>query len=258
MVGAVLAGVCATYLHWQTCYMIGGVAGFVLLLLRARIVESGLFMALEKSNTKGSLKLLFSSTERVKRFGLCFLIGVPIPFIFWLLTAFAPEFTAQQGLSQPLTAAQAMIYTYIGLTLGDLTAASLSQRLKNRRVALLTFQVASIFFCGWFLLVQHADNVMWFKIMFLLLGFSGGYWAVMVLVAAENFGTNLRVTVATSVPNIARAAIIPMGMMLTPLKASYGLINSALIVGVIFFTISIMATLMMKETHGVDMDYIEK
>ena len=256
MLGCVLAGVSAKYLDWRTCYMIGGTAGVVLLILRAKVIESPLFQALGKNMAQGSIKLLFSSFDRIKRFLLCILIAVPMPLTFWMLIAFAPEFTSKLGLAKPLTSGDAIVFGYIGLTLGDLFSCFLTQMIKSRRKVLLLFVISNFALCLYYLSVHH-DNSAAFKILYVLLGFSGGYWALMALIAAESFGTNLRATVATTVPNFARAAAIPIGIALSMLKGPFGLIQAATTISIFTFAIGIVAALVIKETYDTGIDYIE-
>src|ERR1700743_4011288 len=39
------------------------------------------------------------------------------------------------------------------------------------------------------------------------LGFSTGFWAIFVTMGAEQFGTNLRATAATTIPNMVRGSL---------------------------------------------------
>lgn len=258
MIGAVLAGLSARYFDWQACYIAGGIAGAGLLILRAGTRESLLFEALTVNVTRGGLRLLISTKERLRRFILCILVGTPIPFIFWMLIAFSPEFTKQLGLSTPLSAGEAIIYGYIGLAMGDLLSPLISEWMKSRRNALLVFQGLSLALCFFYLAIPHPDSPHLFRLFYFLLGLSGGYWTLLVLIAAENFGTNLRATVATSVPNLARAAAVPMGIALPYLKEQYGLIDAALIIGGAVFSIAMLSAIAMKTKFGESLDYIEK
>ena len=89
------------------------------------------------------------------------------------------------------------------------------------------------------------------------LGFAVGYWAVFVTIAAESFGTNLRATVATVVPNFVRAMVIPLTIGLTLLKPRLGLIGAALSVGCVALAIALWASVQLKETFGQDLDTLE-
>jgi MFS transporter, putative metabolite:H+ symporter len=150
-----------------------------------------------------------------------------------------------------------MIFGYAGLASGDLSACLLSQSLKSRRKALLLFLGCNALLCFYYLFVSHPNSPVLFKMFYFLLGFTAGYWALMALIAAESFGTNLRATVATSVPNIARAAAIPIGIALSYLKEPFGLIPAALIVSVIVFIIGILSAFLIRETYGLDLNYNE-
>lgn len=256
MLGCVWAGFNALYLDWRTCYIIGGILGFILLFMRASMVESAIFQALDAHTERGNLWRLVSAECR-RRFLLCILIATPIPLVFWLLIAFAPEFTRMLGLAVPLLTGEAVIYGYGGFAAGDLCACLFSQWLKSRRKALLIFLSSNFLLCLYFLAVPHGDNPVLFKLFYSALGFTAGYWALMALISAEIFGTNLRATVATSVPNIARAAAIPIGLALLVLREPLGLIGATLVISVVTFAIALWAAFRIEETYGKDLQYIE-
>ena len=91
------------------------------------------------------------------------------------------------------------------------------------------------------------------------LGLGTGFWAIFVTMAAEQFGTNLRATATTSIPNMVRGmlalAILPVFKLLRNHTSYY---NAGWITVVIFMSISIVAVVMIKETFGKDLNFIEK
>ena len=89
------------------------------------------------------------------------------------------------------------------------------------------------------------------------IGFGSGFWALFVTVAAEQFGTNLRSTATTSVPNMVRGSVPIMLIGFDYLKHTQTVILSAAIVGLIAFGLAIYATLTINETHNTDLDYVE-
>jgi hypothetical protein len=90
-----------------------------------------------------------------------------------------------------------------------------------------------------------------------LLGFSSGFWAIFVTMGAEQFGTNLRATAATTVPNMVRGAVAGMTTLFGFFKTENGVIWSAAIVGLIIYTIGFYSTFTIAETHDKDLDYLE-
>lgn len=102
----------------------------------------------------------------------------------------------------------------------------------------------------------------------LLLGFAAGYWAVFVTTSAEQFGTNLRATVATTVPNFVRGALVPALILFSFLRkdnivealAVFGdrpLANSAIIVGIATFALAFTGWWFLRETYGKELEYVE-
>jgi hypothetical protein len=95
---------------------------------------------------------------------------------------------------------------------------------------------------------------------YLLAGFLGlavGYWAVFVTIAAEQFGTNLRSTVATTVPNFVRGSVPLITGSFVLLRGHFGFIRSAWIVGLVCFALALISLWGMAETHGRDLDFVE-
>ena len=91
-----------------------------------------------------------------------------------------------------------------------------------------------------------------------LLGFGAGYWALFVTIAAEQFGTNLRATVATTVPNFVRGSVILMTPLFLIFKEQFGILRGAGLVGLLCIAIALAAILFMEETFGKDLNFLEE
>ena len=94
------------------------------------------------------------------------------------------------------------------------------------------------------------------------LGLGGGYWAVFVTTATEQFGTNLRATVTTSVPNFVRGSVVLLTLLFQFFKDLWaghaqGLLWSAAVVGVITFTLAFLSLYKMQESFHKNLDYVE-
>ena len=89
------------------------------------------------------------------------------------------------------------------------------------------------------------------------LGITSGFWAVFVTIAAEQFGTNLRATVATTVPNFVRGSVVPMTLAFTSMKSSFGLQTSAIILAAVTIVLALYSVSQLKESFGKDLDYYE-
>lgn len=256
--GAIAAAIVGEMFYWRTSYFIGGGLGLLLLLLRVAVVESGLFNSLkEKDVPRGDLKLLFSSRSRIGRYLSCIAIGIPIWYGIGIIVTFSPEIGRALGMIELPTAGKAIFYSYIGLVFGDLTSGLLSQLLKSRRksIGFFIFVSAAV---STLILTSSSPSLGTFYTWVGVLGFGVGYWAVFVTTAAEQFGTNLRATVATTVPNFVRGSVIPATFFFDYWKESLGVLNSALAVGAICFAISILALLTLKESYGKELNFLEQ
>jgi putative MFS transporter len=254
--GAVVAGIVGQIYHWRTCYIIGGVLGLALLALRIGVVESGMYKKLDRTSEGcGNFFWLLNSRERFLRFSCCVLIGVPIWYVIGVLVAYSPEFAKTMGIAEPVIAARSIMACYAGLVLGDLVSGALSQLLKSRKKVVALFILLTLIGIAAFLLGAPAQLGMYWVCGYL--GFAAGYWAILVTVAVEQFGTNLRATVGTSVPNFVRFSVVPASLGFLALKDSWGMLGSAAVVGAIALLIACWAALQLRETFSKDLDYLE-
>ena len=96
-----------------------------------------------------------------------------------------------------------------------------------------------------------------FYVLCFLIGLSVGYWVLFVSMAAEQFGTNLRATVTTSVPGMVRGLVIPMTLGYKLLETFVGNVHSASIIGAVVFLLAYISLNFLSETFGKDLDYNE-
>ncbi|WP_342645391.1 MFS transporter [Mucilaginibacter sp. CSA2-8R] len=257
LMGAVLAYLVANLFDWKIAYIIGGGLGILLLLLRFNVFESVMFKnAKEQSVSRGNFLSLFSSRYKCLKYVRCILIGLPIWFVIGILITFSPEFGKSLGLSVPIEAGKAVMFNYIGLSLGDLSSGILSQRLQSRKSVVLVF-IALTTVLGIVYLYFMPNSVWFFYTVCLLLGFAIGYWALFVTIAAEQFGTNLRATVATTVPNFVRGSINIMTPIFLLFKTDFGTMGSAAMVGFVAVLLSLLGLWRMEETYHKDLNYNE-
>jgi MFS transporter, putative metabolite:H+ symporter len=256
--GAIFAAIIGENFTWQTAYIMGGVLGFLLLILRLKMFESGIYKSIaEKKISKGNFLKLFTDSKRFIKYLNCILIGMPIWFVVGVLITFSPEFGRVLEVTGPVTAGNAILFTYAGLIFGDFISGFLSQWVKSRKRILTVFISLTFILVPVYLFVRGLSPVQFYGLC-VLLGFAIGYWAIFVTVAAENFGTNLRATVATTVPNFIRGSVIPITLGFEYFKNSVGIIYSALIVAVITVIIALISLNNLQETYGKDLDYIEE
>jgi MFS transporter, putative metabolite:H+ symporter len=260
LLGAAWASVVGLNLGWRAAFIVGGVMGLCLLLLRFKVAESNLFEKLLKDEprlSRGDLTLLFKHPKRFSNFARCILVGLPVYFVVGLLITGAPEFGKALGVQPIPQAGVAVMIAYIGMSVGDVACGLLSQFLKSRRKALIAFAFLSGVTISIFLFVPTADLTL-FYLKCALAGFGVGYWALINTNTAEHFGTNLRSTVATLSPNLIRASLIPIAAMFGTLKGSFGILPAATIIGALCVVISIASTYSLEETFGKDLEYTEE
>lgn len=258
ILGAVFASILGDLLHWKTCYIVGGVLGLLLLFMRVSIYESGMFKALSEEGVKrGDLRMLFWPWSRGKKYLKSILIGVPIWFVVGILITFSPELALQLNITGPILAGRAILFCYAGLSLGDLISGYLSQVFKTRRKVILGFLLQTFVLMSVILFCQGLSPTAFYGLCFGL-GFSIGYWAVFITIAAEQFGTNIRATVTTTVPNFVRGSVVLLTSAFQFLKVPLGLIQSAWLVGAVTLFLAVLSVLTIEETYGKNLDYSER
>jgi MFS family permease len=255
--GALLAYLISYLFNWRASYFIGGGLGLFLMAARIKVFESGIFLKLKEKNIKrGDIRMLFSNKTRVLKYFTSIIIGMPIWFVVGVLITFSPEFGKAMGLDQPIDAGKAVLLAFAGQVAGNIICGSLSQRLQNRKKPILIFMVASFLFVLIYLLVP-VKNTTLFYFLCACLGFCSGYWTLFITVAAELFGSNLRATVATTVPNFVRGTTIPLTYLFVLMKSYTGTIYGALIVGLLTYALAIIALFFLEETFKKDINYTE-
>jgi MFS transporter, putative metabolite:H+ symporter len=246
---------------WRLCYKIGGGLGFVLLVLRISVAESGMFLGLKQQAVqKGNFLMFFTNGRRFRKYTMAILIGLPTWFVIGILVNQSDRFAKTMFGSTSLDSGRSIMFAYAAISISDFLSGFLCQWLKSRKKGLLVFYILCVlsgilFFSS----LNNNDASMYFLCS--MLGFSTGFWAIFVTLAAEQFGTNLRATAATTAPNMVRGALPLMNLLFLGLfQKSWGwtMIQSAIITGVLVMLISFVALYFTEETYHKDMDYVEQ
>ena len=256
LVGGAIPGI---GVHWRTAYFIGGGMGLALLVLRIGVVESGLFASAARNQqlSRGNFFLLFTDVRRLGRYFAIIAVGVPVWYVVGILFTFAPELGKALGLPEAPKAATSLFLAYAGLTVGDLASGLLSHRMRSRRAALGVFlSITTVVVIAYFAL--GGISLTAFYVLSVLGGVATGYWAVFVSTAAELFGTNLRATVATTVPNFVRGSLVLLAFGFKELREPLGLVGAAIAVGVFSLGVAFAGLAALRETFGVDLDFHEE
>lgn len=258
VLGALIAFWVAEHFDWRNAYIVGGCIGIVLLALRIGTFESGLYKNTENKNVpKGKFMMLFANKERALRYLYCLLIGLPIWFVVGIFVTQAPEFGKALGATEVLSAGKGIVFTYIGISLGDLFAGLLAQVTRSRKLAVFIFQAGIIISSIWYLSSTGITPEKFHWLAFFM-GLSVGYWATFVTISSEQFGTNLRATVTTTAPNFVRGALIPSTFLFEFFVHRYGIITAGYIVILFLSAIAIFALTQLKESFNKDLNYLEE
>lgn len=243
---------------WQMAYVVGGALGLMLLVLRAGALESGLFKkALERGDVrKGNFLMLFRTKQRALTYLGSVLIGLPIWFTVGVLINQSDVIGKALGVQGEVNVGDSVMWSYIGLSIGDLISGALSQLLRSRRKVVFIY-LGLLGTCVLVFLLRTNVTLHWFNFMCCMLGAATGFWALFVTMASEQFGTNLRSTVTNTAPNFVRGATYPITVSFKSLIPSIGAPMAALVVGAVCLALSFIGTLSVKETFHSDMDFHE-
>jgi len=257
--GAVAAKQVSHYFAWRNAYFVGGGLGIVLLFLRLGIFESGMFEQAAKNSAvkKGSLSMLLGNKARLVKYIHCILIGLPLWFVVGILLTQAPEIGRHLQAKGVLDAGSGIMFAYIGISFGDLVAGFLSQLLKSRKKVILIFCLFTLGSCTYYLNYKGITPTQ-FNYLAFIIGLGVGYWANFVTIAAEQFGTNLRATVTTTVPNFVRGALIPITLLFEFFVKRFTLVPAAYIMLFLLVAIALFSLSRLKESFHKDLDYVEE
>ncbi len=259
LLGAVAAYFTVELFDWRTAYFVGGGMGIALLLMRIGVFESGFFSALkdQKQVKKGNFFSLFTNKDRLTRYLKCIGMGLPTWFVIGILATFSNEFGKALGIDTPIQPGLSIMWCYVGLSIGDLSSGFISHLLESRKKAVLYMMLFTLA-CSLVYLFAGIKSANLLYGVSLLLGLGIGYWAMFVTIGAEQFGTNLRATAATTIPNMVRGTVVGMTTLYGFFKEGFTVIQAGALVGLICFAIGLFSTITISETHGRDLDFLEE
>ena len=257
LTGAVLAFFISQWFDWRTCYFIGGGLGLALLLMRMSVFESGLYHKISKSShvVKGNFLMLFNNRERLMRYLRSILIGLPTWFVVGILISFSPEFAKAMNIQTVIDPGIGIMISYSAIAIGDVIIGLLSQYFKSRKKAMHVFYAITMI---GMLLFFTAKSSIQLYVSIGVMGFGTGFWAVFVTIGAENFGTNLRATAATTIPNMVRGSLNGITALFLLFQGSLTYVNSGIATAVVVMAITYWAIYGLQETFGRDLDFIEE
>jgi MFS transporter, putative metabolite:H+ symporter len=258
LTGAVCAYFMSLYFEWRTCYFIGGGLGFCLLLLRISVFESGMFTKIKETNiSKGNFFMFFTNKERFFKYAKAILIGLPTWYVIGILLAFSNNFAEKFGITEEILPKKATMFAYVFISIADLLIGFVSHWLKSRKKAIFIFYFLTLIGIVLYF-TQQGGSASTMYIICAFLGFGTGFWALFVTMAAEQFGTNLRATAATTAPNMVRGSLPLMLLLFNWFQGFTSYINAAIWLGIIVMAVSMGAAYFTKETFGKDLNFVEE
>ena len=263
LLGAVAAFFVSKNFNWRICYFIGGGLGFCLLILRISVFESSMFTATKQTNiSRGNFFMFFTDAKRFRKYICAILIGLPTWYVIGILVAFSNNFAIEFGISEPVLPKLSIMYAYVCISIADVLAGFVSHWLKSRKKALYIFYILTAISILFYFNQQNGTAAGMY-IICAALGFATGFWAIFVTMAAEQFGTNLRATSATTVPNMVRGALPLIILLFKYLQsifssAAHPYITAAWVTGIIVMVIATIAAYFTEETYGKDLNYVEQ
>lgn len=257
--GAVLGFLVADIFDWRTAYWVGGGLGLLLLVMRVSVYESGMFEKTKSENvTRGSFIGLLSYKSRAKKYLYSILIGIPVWYVVSQLAIQAKFYGKELQISGDISGAKAVMLHYIGASVGSLLFGIISEKLRSRKKALFMATGSLATFVAAYFLLPGISAKMFYGIIAAMGVSMGGLWAVFMANAAEQFGTNLRATVTTTVPNFVRGTTVLVSMTIAYLQQGHGLWMAGFVVGVVCVLLSLIGIYGSEESYGKELDYNEQ
>lgn len=259
ILGAVLAAVLFEFIgiHWQTLYLIGGIAGVLLLIFRFSVKETNPFLDLENQESeRGSWVMIFKNRRLLKILFNAILLGFPIYFFISIPIKFATDYGKELGLT--IKGTIPIIVFYIAMSVSDIIANYLCQLFENRKKVLyfyLGLCTISVFLLHFY---PPTTPEQYFYLFSPLMGFASGYWALLITFTNEQIGTNIRSTYTTAVPNVVRSLFIPIQLLLTVLQPTFGTSTSVFYIGVLAVILALLGLYSLKETWGKNLKFIDE
>lgn len=259
ILGAVVAGPVGELFSWRVSFIIGGVLGLLILVLRIGVRESQIFHKVSQTGvSRGNFLSLFTSWRNLAKYLAVIAIGIPLWYVVGILIILSPEFGRAFGMKELPSAGTAIAFNYLALTFGDFASGFMSQWSQSRKKVIFLYILATVVFAGLHLFIHRwvDESLALYYTFCFLMGLSCGYWALFVTVAAEQFGTNIRATVTTTAPNFVRASVIPLTFLLNYFKPEFGFVGAAAMAGVVAFGLSFLGLWWIEESFHKDLDYV--
>ena len=257
VLGAIVAVIIGKNYDWKTVYIVGGTLGFMLLILRIGVVESGLFKISKHSKaSKGNFLIILKNKSHLKKFFCILLAGIPGWFVNGVMMQFSNYISKSMGMNPLPDKGTVIIYFFIALSLGDVLGGLVSQWLKSRKKSIYIFLNIHLLMLILFFTVAKNSALLYY-IIFAGLGLSVGFVIQLFTLAAENFGTNIRTLVTSSGLNLVRGWVIPFGALFTLMTGSYNIVEwkAAAVIAFSVCIVAMLALSQLDETFHNDLEF---
>jgi MFS transporter, putative metabolite:H+ symporter len=255
--GALTASIIGAELPWRWAYGIGGGMGLLVLAMRIAVLRESAMFEERKAQGQTQGQMLLLRPDLLLRFVAVTAVGVPIWYASALFVNLAPEYGKALNLSAALTVAEVLRWQSVGLAIGSGISGLASEWMRSRRAVVLAC-ISTMIVCTLGLMSLDGASPRTYCLVMAAMGLAQGYWTAFIVLAAEQFGTNLRATAATSLPNVVRAMTVPVTLSVSALWPLMGLVPATLAVGALVFSLSLLALWRLRETYGTDLDYVER
>jgi MFS transporter, putative metabolite:H+ symporter len=260
VLGAIVAVIVGKSFDWKTVYIVGGILGFLLLLLRIGVVESGLFKIAKNINVeRGNFLIVLKNKSHLKKFICILLVGIPGWFVNGVMMQLSNFISKSMGMNPLPDKGKVIIYFFVALSLGDVLGGLVSQWLKSRKKSIYIFLTVHAIMQVLFFTVAKT-SVQLYYIIFAGLGVTVGFVIQLFTLAAEQFGTNIRTLVTSSGLNLVRGWVIPTSLLFNWLSESLHIIEwkSAAIIAFSVVIISFLALTQLEETFDNNLEFVNE
>jgi MFS family permease len=260
VLGAIVAVIVGKNYDWKTVYIVGGVLGFLLLILRFGVVESGLFKIAKLAKaSKGNFLIILRNKNYLKKFICILLVGIPGWFVNGVMMQFSNYISKSMGMDPIPDKGKVIIFFFVALSLGDVLGGLVSQWLKSRKKSIYIFLFAHLLMLVLFFTVAKTSVQLYYAI-FAGLGLTVGFVIQLFTLAAENFGTNIRTLVTSSGLNLVRGWVIPLGALFAWMNGPLHIIEwkSAAIIAFSVALVSLLALTQLDETFHNDLEFVNE
>jgi MFS family permease len=260
VLGAIVAVIVGKNYDWKTVYIVGGVLGFLLLVLRFGVMESGLFKIAKLAKaSKGNFLIILRNKNYLKKFICILLVGIPGWFVNGVMMQFSNYISRSMGMDPIPDKGKVIIFFFVALSLGDVLGGLVSQWLKSRKKSIYIFLFAHLLMLLLFFTVARTSVQLYYAI-FAGLGLTVGFVIQLFTLAAENFGTNIRTLVTSSGLNLVRGWVIPLGALFAWMNGPLHIIEwkSAAIIAFSVALVSLLALTQLDETFHNDLEFVNE